>query len=92
MSNRAFFQDQTVALTASFVCFQFGFKADTWILINDDVYPSVNEIAYSFDGVNLHGIVKPGEAISNDTADVHAIYLKYITGAPAYRLMANGAF
>lgn len=82
------FQDQTVPLTNAFVVVDFGFKADTWMLINDDTSGS-NAVAWSYDGVNTHGFLKPAEAISNDTADVHQIFLKYIGGAPSYRLIAN---
>jgi hypothetical protein len=85
------FQDQTIPLTASFIAVSFGFKADSWILINDET-TGTNEIAWSYDGVNVHGVLKPTEAIALDTADVHEVFLKYITGAPAYRLIANGQF
>lgn len=85
------FQDQTVPLTASFVQVPFGFKADTWMLMNDETTGS-NEVAWSYDGVTTHGRLRPGEAITLDTADVHLLFLKYITGAPSYRLIVNGAF
>jgi hypothetical protein len=85
------FQDQTVPLTASFVAVSFGFKADNWTLINDDI-SGTNQVAWSYDGVNTHGMLKAGEAMSYDSADTHTLSLKYINGAPSYRLIANGAF
>jgi len=85
------YQDQSIPLTDTFVAIQFGFKADSWILLNDDS-TGTNEVAWSYDGTNIHGTLKPTEAISLDTADVHQIFLKYINSAPAYRLIVNGSF
>lgn len=90
MSFRAKFQDQTVPLTSSFVLMPFGFKADNWMLINDETLTSY-EIEWSYDGVEVHGKIKPSEAVSYDTADVNGVYLRYANGAPAYRLIAHGA-
>lgn len=83
-----FFRDQTTALTASFVLVAFGFKSDSWVLINDET-SGTNEVVFSFNGIDTHGVLKANESFTNDTADLSGIYLKYNNGAPAYRLMAN---
>lgn len=86
----AFYRDQSItALTTSFVKNRFGFMSDELTLSNDETSGS-NSVIFSFDGVNTHGTLKPGQSINWPNADRTEIWLKYGTGAPAYRLMVSG--
>jgi hypothetical protein len=87
-----FFLDEGVsALTSSFVYYPFALRFLTIVISNDD--PSgTNRLVFSWDGVNNHGILDPGESVTLDKANQAAIFLKYINGAPAYRVTASGAF
>ena len=88
---KGFYRDQTTALTASFVLVPFGFKSDEWVISNDDTSGS-NEVVYSYNGIDVHGVLKPNESYTNTTADISGVYLRYNTGAPNYRITANARF
>jgi hypothetical protein len=83
--------DSITPLTASYVYFPFALRFLTIVIHNDD--PSgTNRLVFSWDGINNHGILDPGESITLDKANQAAIFLKYINGAPAYRVIASGTF
>jgi hypothetical protein len=83
--------DSITPLTASYVYFPFALRFLTIVVHNDD--PSgTNRLVFSWDGINNHGILDPGESITLDKANQAAIFLKYINGAPAYRVIASGTF
>lgn len=87
-----YFLDNTVAsLTASFVYYPFALRFLTIVVSNDDA-SGTNRLVFSWDGVNNHGILDPGESATLDKANQAAIFLKYINGAPAYRVTASGSF
>jgi hypothetical protein len=92
MSNTTgYYQDQsTVALTASFVRFPLGIYPSLLTLVNDDNSGS-NKLAFSYDGTNTHGVLLAQDSYTIDTANQGAIWLKYVTGAPAYRLIVKAA-
>lgn len=83
--------DTITPLTSSFVYFPFALRFLTIVVHNDD--PSgTNRLVFSWDGINNHGILDPGESITLDKANQAAIFMKYINGAPAYRVIASGSF
>jgi hypothetical protein len=83
--------DSITPLTSSYVYFPFALRFLTIVVHNDD--PSgTNRLVFSWDGINNHGILDPGESITLDKANQAAIFLKYINGAPAYRVIASGSF
>lgn len=83
--------DSITPLTSSFVYFPFALRFLTIVVHNDD--PSgTNRLIFSWDGINNHGILDPGESITLDKANQAAIFLKYANGAPAYRVIASGTF
>lgn len=89
-NQNAFYSDQTITpLTASFVQFPYPFVARIVTIANDDA-SGANKIAFSFDGTNLAGEVPAAQAITWDVTTGKTIFLKYITAAPAYRLMVKG--
>jgi hypothetical protein len=87
-----YFQDDTIhALTTSFVYYPFALRFLTIVISNDDT-AGTNKLVFSWDGVNNHGILDPGESVTLDKANQGAIFLKYINGAPTYRVTASGSF
>ncbi len=86
-----FFQDNSVALTSAFVYSPFAARFNN-IIINNDETTGSNQVIFSWDGINNHGILDPGEHVNFDNANRNAIFLKYGNGAPAYRVFAGGSF
>lgn len=81
-----FYSDQSVtALTSSFQAFFFNFSARYAFIINDDT-SGTNKLVFSWDGVNNHGILAAGQSFMIDTVNANVVFLKYINGAPAYRI------
>lgn len=75
-------------LTGTFQTLYFQFNAKWMLLTNDDT-AGTNKIVFSWDGINNHGIIGPGQSVTIDTLNANVIYLKDQNGAPAYRLMAK---
>lgn len=88
----SYFQNQAgQALTASYVLTKLPFHAKVFILSNDDI-AGLNLVFVSFNGVNDHVILKPGESITLDYYNLNVVsfFLKYGVAAPQYRVMAFG--
>ena len=86
-----FYSDQSItALTASFQAFQFSSVSKFLTLANDET-AGTNAIVYSWDGVNNHGRLNPAQSQLLELTSASIIFLKYINGAPAYRLMVKTA-
>lgn len=79
----------TTALTASFVAFPFGCMANNAKLVNDET-AGAKGVTYSFDGVNPHGTLLFGKEVSWQDMGVSCIWMKFVSAAPAYRLMVQG--
>ena len=87
----AYFQDQNTALTGSFVTYPFGLLAG-YLRIDNDETSGTNTVVWSFDGgTTVHGKVIPGKYVEIQNSGVGAISLKFLNGAPAYRLHAMQA-
>jgi hypothetical protein len=86
---QGFYVDQTItALTASYQYFNFGGTMYEAVISNDDASGS-NNVVFSWDGTNTHGIVRPTETLGVSRIDKNGVYVKYATGAPAYRIFAS---
>lgn len=88
---RAYFRDEGVtALTSSFVAFNWSFPSKQLTIVNDET-SGTKTVLISFDGTSTHYELAFGETLSLD-ADVakYGVWLKYGSGAPAYRLMVIG--
>lgn len=87
-STKDFYQDETVALTGSFVYFPFGFHANMVVLYNDGVTGEV--VDWSFGGTSQGGTLKNGSSIIFDRSlpGIAGIALK--GDASAYRLEVVG--
>lgn len=84
-----FYTDQSItALTGSFQTLYFQFNAKWMLLANDDT-SGTNKVVWSWDGINNHGIIGPGQSMTIDTLNANVIFIKNQNGAPAYRLMAK---
>ncbi|MBK7338510.1 MAG: hypothetical protein IPJ00_21210 [Saprospirales bacterium] len=79
----------TTALTSSFVRFALPFPAAKVEVVNDET-TGTKQALVSLDGTNTDATLDYGESVSysTDTSYINAIWLKYGTGAPAYRLKA----
>jgi hypothetical protein len=89
--NPGFFQDQAVhALTSSYVSYPMKCFAGYLAIFNDDTSGS-NEIRWSWDGVADHGSLLPKQYVEIQDSKVASIWLKYVTGAPAYKVIALAA-
>lgn len=81
----------TTALTSSFVRFSMPFPAQK-IEINNDETGGAKTVIISLDGTTTDTTLTYGESISysTDTSYLNAVWLKFGTDAPAYRLKAYG--
>lgn len=90
--RRGWYQDGTsVALTSSYVAVVLG-QVGQLDLVNDET-SGVKGVNYSWDGTNTAGTLLFGQNITiwpsvNGSAP-SVVYLKYISSAPAYRLMVT---
>lgn len=90
LNGQGFYSDQSLtALTSSFVQFAYPFISRVITIANDDTSGS-NKVIFSFDGTNVHGTLGFAQAITWDVTTGKVIWLKYGTGAPAYRLIVKG--
>lgn len=84
-----FFLDNSItALTSSFVYFPFAMRFNN-IVLNNDETSGTKQMIFSWDGINNHGILDPGESVSFLNASKGGIFLKYGNAAPAYRVFAT---
>lgn len=83
----AYFADASiVALTSGYVIQNWHFHGNLMIIVNDETTGN-KTVAYSYDGVNLHGTLTAGQSITMDIRQsVTSLWLKYVNAAPAYRL------
>lgn len=89
-NDLGFYSDQSITtLTSSFVAFPYQFIARIITIANDDT-AGTNKVVFSFDGINTHGTLGFSQAITWDVPTGNVIWLKYSTGAPAYRLIVKG--
>lgn len=81
-STNSFYVDNTITpLTTAFVLSPFGFTSKSITVIND----SINVVDFSFDGVNVHGKLRNGEATTMDHRAQTGIYLKSNIAGSNYR-------
>lgn len=84
-----YYTDQTgTPLTGTFQTLYFQFNAKWMLLANDDT-SGTNKVVWSWDGINNHGILGPGQSMTIDTLNANVIFVKDQNGSPAYRLMAK---
>lgn len=75
-------------LTSGFQLFKFPFFVKFVLLANLEE-SGTNGFIYSWDGINNHGIMRPGQSTMLDKVNVSMIFLKYLNGAPAYKISAR---
>lgn len=84
-----YFMDQSgTVLTTSYQTLFFQFAAKWCSIINDET-SGTKQVIFSWDGVNNHGILYPGQSMTIDTVNANVVYLKEANGAPNYRIMAK---
>lgn len=84
-----YYMDQAgTVLTTSFQTLFFQFAARYCTIINDET-SGTKQVIFSWDGINNHGILSPGQSMMIDTVNANVIFLKEANGAPAYRIMAK---
>jgi hypothetical protein len=87
-----FFVDNSItALTSSYVYFPFAVRYNN-IVLNNDETTGTKQVIFSWDGINNHGILDPGESVNLVNANRSSIFLKYGNAAPAYRVFGSGTF
>jgi hypothetical protein len=86
-ASMGFYTDGTMTtLTTTYQYLPFGNVMGEITLVNDD--PSgANKLSFSWDGTNVHGILAPTQSVSFDKCNKSGVYVKYITAAPAFRIM-----
>lgn len=88
-NDLGYYTDQSiVTLTTAFQALQFSFSA-RWLTITNDDTSGSNKLVFSYDGINNHGILGPGQDLTIDTINTNILFVKYQTGAPAFRVMAK---
>jgi hypothetical protein len=86
---QGFYVDDTITpLTASYQLFRFPMVSKHITLQNRTLNSNFN-IMYSWDGINNHGLIETNQSTLLDKTNVSLIYLKYINGAPSYKLMVK---
>lgn len=91
-ANPGFYVDQTItALTSSFVAFQFSCMAGYLSIWNDDAAGGANKVQWSYDGVTVHGAVSAQQHVEIQDSKMGAIYLRFLTGAPSYKVIARAS-
>lgn len=84
------YTDQTInPLTPTFTFIVFGCSAKTIILANDDI-SGANKVQFSYYGQDVDGVIPYSQAITLEVPTGNGIYLRYVNGAPAYRLIVKG--
>ena len=84
------YSDQTIIpLTEAFQFIVFGCSAKTIILANDEL-SGTNKVQFSYYGQSVDGTIPGGQAITLDVPTGNGIYLRYVNGAPEYRLIVRG--
>lgn len=84
-----FYADETITpLSSSFQVFQFPMLSQHITLHNREKN-GLKGIVYSWDGINNHGLLEAGQSTALDRSNAPHIFLKWINGAPSYKLMAK---
>lgn len=84
------FLDQSIyPLPAAFTFVNFGCSAKTIIIANDDI-SGANKIQFSWYGQDIDGAVLPAQALTLDVPTGNGFYMRYVNGAPNYRLIVRG--
>lgn len=79
-----------IALTSSFVAQTWNFASKVFTIVNDET-SGAKQVSVSFDGTNTAYVLSFGETLTVDgSVNKNGVYLKYISAAPAYRLMVIG--
>jgi hypothetical protein len=83
-----FYQDGTgLVLTTSYQYQAFGNMMGAMSVYNDET-SGTKTVIWSYDGVNNHGSLLPGQSVQLLNVNKGGIYLKEANGAPAYRIFA----
>jgi hypothetical protein len=86
---QGFYSDETITpLTATYQLFRFPLVSKHILLHNRTTTGNFG-IMYSWDGINNHGFIEAGQSTILDKTNVSLVYLKYINGAPSYKLMVK---
>jgi hypothetical protein len=86
---QGFYVDDTITpLTSTYQLFRFPMVSKHITLHNRNLTGNFN-IMYSWDGINNHGLIEVNQSTTLDKTNVSLIYLKYINGAPSYKLMTK---
>jgi hypothetical protein len=84
------YYDQTIQpLTATFVFFNFGVCAKVITIANDDVSGD-NKVQLSWYGQTVDAVIPASQALTWEVNAGNGIYLRYVNGPPAYRLIVRG--
>jgi len=84
-----FYADETTSpLMSSFQLVKFPLNA-RMITIHNREAGNNKSIMYSWDGINNHGLIEAGQSHTLDKNNACMIFLKYINGAPSYKLMVR---
>lgn len=81
--------DQTnVTLTTSYQYLRFENVMGEITLVNDETSGS-KVLSFSWDGVNVHGLLAATQTVSFVKCNKSGVYVKYVTASPAFRIMAT---
>lgn len=84
-----FYTDQSITtLTTSYQYLAFGNVMGEIIFANDDA-SGTNKLSFSWDGTNVHGIVTPNTNVSLDRCNKSGVYVKFVNGSPAFRIITT---
>ena len=84
-----FYSDETITpLTNIFQLFKFPLMS-RHIALHNREKNGLKSIVYSWDGINNHGLIEAGQSTMLDKTNATLIFMKYINGAPSYKLMAK---
>lgn len=88
---QGFYADDTITpLLSNYQLFTFPMVSRHITLYNRNTTGN-DGIMYSWDGINNHGFIAPNESTVLDKTNVSVIFLKFINGAPSYKLMVKSS-
>lgn len=84
-----FYTDQSITtLTTTYQYLRFENVLGDITFANDESAGTAKLLSFSWDGVNVHGIVTAATNISFNRANKSGVYVKYVTNSPAFRIIA----
>ena len=78
----------SVTLTTTYQYLTFNNVMNSISIANTETSGS-DVLSFSWDGINVHGLLAAAQAVSFEIATKSGIYVKYVTGSPTFQIFAS---